>query len=88
MDDGRDFLALGAEELRQTRRDIQFIFQDPYSSLNPHMTVAQIISETWVVVPDMLPKKAGRDRAENRFDVNRTAAALSSIYDEQLSTKR
>jgi oligopeptide transport system ATP-binding protein len=59
----RDFLALGAEELRQARRDIQFIFQDPYSSLNPQMTVAQIISETWVVFPDMLPKKARRDRA-------------------------
>ena len=59
---GRDFLALGAEELRQARRDIQFIFQDPYSSLNPRMTVAQIISETWVVFPDMLPKEAWRDR--------------------------
>ena len=59
----RDFLKLGAEDLRQARRDIQFIFQDPYSSLNPHMTVAQIISETWVVFPDLLPKKAWWDRA-------------------------
>ena len=60
---GRNFLSLGIEELRQTRRDVQFIFQDPYASLNPRLTVVQIISETWRVFPDMLPRRAWRDRA-------------------------
>ena len=42
---GENLAALGGERLRQARRHIQMIFQDPYSSLNPRMTVAQIISE-------------------------------------------
>jgi peptide/nickel transport system ATP-binding protein len=42
---GADLAALEGEKLRQARRQIQMIFQDPYSSLNPRMTVQQIISE-------------------------------------------
>src|SRR5512144_3305708 len=36
---GQDLLSLGPEELRRLRRDMQIIFQDPYSSLNPRLTV-------------------------------------------------
>ena len=43
--DGRDILPLGAAEMRPLRRKMQIIFQDPYSSLNPRMTVRQIVSE-------------------------------------------
>lgn len=81
----RDFLKLGAEDLRQARRDIQFIFQDPYSSLNPHMTVAQIISETWVVFPDMLPKKAWRDRASELIQLVGLNASDLDRYPHQFS---
>ncbi|SDZ39754.1 peptide/nickel transport system ATP-binding protein [Evansella caseinilytica] len=42
---GSDFLALKGEALRQKRADIQIIFQDPFSSLNPRMTVMEIIAE-------------------------------------------
>src|SRR5579863_2335016 len=42
---GRNLLALSAQEMRQARRDLQIIFQDPYSSLNPRMTVGAIVSE-------------------------------------------
>src|SRR6516162_6292032 len=42
---GSDLLSLSAEELRRHRRDLQIIFQDPYSSLNPRMTVGAIVSE-------------------------------------------
>lgn len=42
---GRSIFSLGKEELRRMRRDLQIIFQDPYSSLNPRMTVGDIIGE-------------------------------------------
>jgi peptide/nickel transport system ATP-binding protein len=45
----RDVLALGGEELVAFRRRMQFMFQDPYGSLNPRMTVFDIISEPLVI---------------------------------------
>ena len=45
LDDGVDLARLEYEEIRHLRADLQMIFQDPYSSLNPRMTVGQIISE-------------------------------------------
>jgi len=44
-DDGIDLARLKYDEIRHLRADLQMIFQDPYSSLNPRMTVGQIISE-------------------------------------------
>ena len=44
-DDGIDLARLTYNEMRTLRRDMQLIFQDPYSSLNPRMSVGQIISE-------------------------------------------
>jgi len=43
--EGKDLLALDATELRKARRRLQIIFQDPYSSLNPRMTVGSAIAE-------------------------------------------
>jgi oligopeptide transport system ATP-binding protein len=43
--DGRDLAHLDATEMREQRRHLQMIFQDPYASLNPRMTVGQIIGE-------------------------------------------
>ena len=43
--EGTDFAALSKKELRARRTDIQMIFQDPYSSLNPRMTVRQVLRE-------------------------------------------
>ncbi len=45
LDDGIDLSRLTVKEMRAIRRDLQIIFQDPYSSLNPRMTVGQIIEE-------------------------------------------
>ncbi len=42
---GRDLQSCGAAELRRQRRDLQIVFQDPLASLNPRMTVGEIISE-------------------------------------------
>ncbi|HBL17170.1 MAG TPA: peptide ABC transporter substrate-binding protein [Elusimicrobia bacterium] len=47
--DGVDMSALTGRALRKLRRRIQVIFQDPYSSLNPRMTVESIITEPWII---------------------------------------
>ena len=43
--DGQDVLALDATDLRKLRRQMQIVFQDPFSSLNPRMTVGAIVRE-------------------------------------------
>ena len=43
--DGVDLMGLSDQQMRARRRDLQMIFQDPYSSLNPRMTVAQTLTE-------------------------------------------
>ncbi len=47
--DGRDITTLAGEDLRRLRREMQIIFQDPYSSLNPRMRVREIVGEGWLV---------------------------------------
>ena len=47
--DGRDVLALSRGELRRARRDMQIVFQDPYSSLNPRMRVDDIVEEPLII---------------------------------------
>jgi oligopeptide/dipeptide ABC transporter ATP-binding protein len=46
---GADLASIGARELRRRRRDLQMVFQDPYESLNPRMTVASIVEEPLAV---------------------------------------
>jgi len=47
--DGADLLKLDSGELRRKRRDMQIIFQDPYASLNPRMTIRAIVGEPFAI---------------------------------------
>ncbi|MVT70288.1 dipeptide ABC transporter ATP-binding protein [Bradyrhizobium pachyrhizi] len=61
--EGRDLGTLNAEQLRAFRRDAQLIFQDPYASLNPRMTVSQILTEP-LALHNLVPPPARRERVE------------------------
>ncbi|QWF82025.1 ABC transporter ATP-binding protein [Amycolatopsis sp. CA-230715] len=54
--EGKDIFKLRGQELRKWRRDIQIVLQDPYTSLNPRMTVGDIIGEPFEIHPDVAPK--------------------------------
>ncbi len=47
--EGNDWLSLSKDQLRHARKDMQIVFQDPFSSLNPRMTVGEIVSEPLLV---------------------------------------
>ena len=61
--DGRDLLALETNSLRAFRRSAQIVFQDPYASLNPRMTVSQILTEP-LALHDLVPPTHRRVRVE------------------------
>ena len=83
--EGRDMSKLSDAELRGLRRRMQVIFQDPYSSLNPRMTVGQIISEP-LGVHGIVPDRAAR--AARVQDLLRHAGLLPAMarrYPHELS---
>jgi oligopeptide/dipeptide ABC transporter ATP-binding protein len=64
--EGQDLAALDERSLRALRRRVQVIFQDPYSSLNPRMTVGQILAEP-LKVHGIVPDKAARAARVNEL---------------------
>jgi oligopeptide transport system ATP-binding protein len=66
--DGREVVGLGPADLHRFRRDVQLIFQDPFGSLNPRMTVGQLVSEPWVVHPGVVDKQHHREKAQELLD--------------------
>lgn len=59
---GEDLLSLSKKEMRDKRKDLQVIFQDPYASLNPRHTVAKILTEA-MHIQKVAPKNELRKRA-------------------------
>jgi peptide/nickel transport system ATP-binding protein len=68
--DGHDIAKLGPEPMRRIRRDLQFIFQDPFSSLNPRMSVGALVAEP------MRAHGIGTDEADR---ARRVAALLARV---------
>ncbi|HQF03286.1 MAG TPA: dipeptide ABC transporter ATP-binding protein [Phycicoccus sp.] len=67
--EGKDWHAATGSEMRRLRRDIQIVFQDPYTSLNPRMTVGDIIGEPFEIHPDVVPKGGRRKRVQELLDL-------------------
>ena len=65
---GTDITELSGKDLRKLRRNIQIIFQDPYSSLNPRMTVGDIVGEPWEIHPDVVPSKDRQRRVRELLE--------------------
>lgn len=64
----KDLTTLDSESLRKKRRDMQLIFQDPYSSLNPRMTVGDIIGEP-LEIHEKLPSKQKIEKVKELLDM-------------------
>lgn len=54
---GRDIFGMSRRELRELRRDVQVVFQNPYASLDPRMRVGQIVQEAWRIHPGIVPRQ-------------------------------
>src|SRR5687767_2867289 len=65
---GENVLAFSTKRMRQARRDMQIVFQDPYSSLNPRMRVGEIVEEP-LVIHGLGSRAERRARAEELFEL-------------------
>ena len=72
--DGQDLAALAPAELRRLRRQIQVVLQDPYSSMNPRLTIAGIVGE-----PMVTHDPAARGRSGRRYVRERVGELLESV---------
>jgi oligopeptide/dipeptide ABC transporter ATP-binding protein len=82
--EGRDITTLGKSELRPFRQQMQIIFQDPFSSLNPRMRVGEIVAEPLKLHVN-LSKRARRERVAQLFDRVGLRAAQMDNYPHQFS---
>jgi peptide/nickel transport system ATP-binding protein len=82
---GRDIFALEGEELRAFRRECQIVFQDPFASLNPRMTVLDIISEPWAIHTEVLPRARWREKAAELLERVGMEAGHLRRYPHQFS---
>jgi oligopeptide transport system ATP-binding protein len=81
---GEDVLAFSRGRMQQARRDMQIVFQDPYSSLNPRMRVGDIVEEP-LIIHRTGQKAARRARVEQLFTIVGLEAAHVSRYPHQFS---
>jgi len=82
--DGEDLAALPIREWAHVRRKIQMIFQDPYSSLNPRMTIGDMLTEP-LLVHNMVPKQGLKKEALRLLDLVQLPAESMNRYPHQFS---
>ncbi|MDB1089698.1 dipeptide ABC transporter ATP-binding protein [Streptomyces sp. ACA25] len=66
---GQDITALRGKELLEARRNIQMVFQDPYTSLNPRMTVGDLVGEPFQIHTGVLPRNRRRARVQELLEL-------------------
>ncbi|MBL6928460.1 MAG: ABC transporter ATP-binding protein [Rhodospirillales bacterium] len=83
--DGKDIFSLAGDELLRLRRRFQAVFQDPFASLNPTMSVFDIISEPWLIHRDVMPKNRYRERVVELLESVGMVADHAERYPHQFS---
>jgi ABC-type glutathione transport system ATPase component len=83
--EGKDLLTLPRSEMQRQRRFFQMVFQDPYGSLHPRRTVAQIISEPWDIHPGIVEKADRLDRVKALLAEVNLAQSFATCYPSQMS---
>ncbi|MFF3242607.1 ABC transporter ATP-binding protein [Streptomyces sp. NPDC002870] len=82
---GDDITKLSGRALKAVRRNIQMVFQDPYTSLNPRMTVGDIIGEPYEIHPEVAPKGSRRMKVQDLLDVVGLNPEYINRYPHQFS---
>jgi oligopeptide transport system ATP-binding protein len=82
--EGTDLIKLKGEQMRQMRRKMQMIFQDPYASLNPRMTVAQLVGEP-LMVHNVATGAEINQRVEHLLELVNLNPAFASRYPHEFS---
>jgi len=82
--DGENIFALGSEELRKKRKQIQMIFQDPFASLNPRMTIGAAIAEP-MLLHRMVTRREVQQRIGEVLERVGLPASFANRYPHQLS---
>ena len=82
--DGQDIARLGGAELMRYRREVQVVFQDPYSSLSPRMRVGEIIAEPLQIHTDM-PRSTQRERVAEVLDLVGLRPEVARLFPHEFS---
>ena len=82
--EGKELTTMKGEELRSMRRKMQMIFQDPYASLNPRMTVGEIIGEP-LLVHGVATQAEVEDRVKQLLELVRLNPSFSRRYPHEFS---
>ena len=85
---GENILDYSARKMRHARRQMQIIFQDPYSSLNPRLTVSELIAEPLIVNKLCPDRKSLRARIAKLMDTVELSGRFAHVYPHELDGGR
>lgn len=86
--EGKEIGGLSTGEFKHYRKEMQMIFQDPFASLNPRMSVRQIIAETFDIYPEICPKEEIGKRVDELMDTVGLAKRFANSYPHELDGGR
>ncbi len=85
---GENILKYGSKKMQDIRKEMQIIFQDPYASLNPRMSVSELIAEPMKVCKILKTKKELEDRVFELMDIVGLAERFVNAYPHELDGGR